>query len=150
MFTLENLIQFIKYGLVGGLAVVQLERHPQADELVAVPVEGLDVGKLRPVGDAGRVEAVLAVAVSVRVRHVQGTEVGAAEVVLVLDRHLHLDDHAVVEELGDDVAAAIQDRIALGRLGHPEEIASAVGYLASDAASYVTGQVIGVNGGRNT
>ena len=45
------------------------------------------------------------------------------------------------------VAAAIQDRIALGRLGHPEEIASAVGYLASDEASYITGQTIVVDGG---
>ena len=50
-------------------------------------------------------------------------------------------------ELGDDVAAAIQERIALGRLGHPEEIASAVGYLASDEASYITGQTIVVDGG---
>jgi 3-oxoacyl-[acyl-carrier protein] reductase len=50
-------------------------------------------------------------------------------------------------ELGDDFAAAIQERIALGRLGHPEEIASAVGYLASDEASYITGQTIVVDGG---
>jgi 3-oxoacyl-[acyl-carrier protein] reductase len=37
--------------------------------------------------------------------------------------------------------------IALGRFGTPVEIASAVGYLASDEASYVTGQVLVVDGG---
>jgi 3-oxoacyl-[acyl-carrier protein] reductase len=50
-------------------------------------------------------------------------------------------------ELGEDAAEAIQDRIALGRLGRPEEIASAVGYLASDEASYITGQTLVVDGG---
>lgn len=34
------------------------------------------------------------------------------------------------------------------RLGEPEDIAHAASWLASDGASYVTGQTIGVNGGR--
>lgn len=50
-------------------------------------------------------------------------------------------------DLSADAVAAMQDRIALGRPGRPEEIASAVGYLASDDASYITGQTVVVDGG---
>ena len=39
------------------------------------------------------------------------------------------------------------DEIPLGRLGNPEEIADMVAFLASESAGYITGQVIGVNGG---
>ena len=38
-------------------------------------------------------------------------------------------------------------RIPLGRLGTPDDVASAVCFLASDEASYITGQVVAVNGG---
>ena len=42
------------------------------------------------------------------------------------------------------------ERIPLKRLGTPEEVASAVAFLASDEASYITGQVLAVNGGMYT
>jgi NAD(P)-dependent dehydrogenase (short-subunit alcohol dehydrogenase family) len=41
-------------------------------------------------------------------------------------------------------------RTPVRRVGRPEDIANACAFLVSDAAGYITGQVIGVNGGRNT
>ena len=50
---------------------------------------------------------------------------------------------------GLDAAArdALAGRIPAGRLGAPEDVAAAVAFLASDEASYITGQIVGVNGG---
>ena len=43
--------------------------------------------------------------------------------------------------------ATIQRLVPLQRAGTPEEVADAVGFLASDAAGYITGQTVPVNGG---
>jgi 3-oxoacyl-[acyl-carrier protein] reductase len=49
--------------------------------------------------------------------------------------------------LDEATRVSILSGIAVGRFGSPEEVASAVGYLASDPAGYVTGQVLVVDGG---
>ena len=49
--------------------------------------------------------------------------------------------------LGDDQRTALEGQIPLARLGSPSDIASAVAFLASDHAAYITGQVLVVDGG---
>ena len=49
------------------------------------------------------------------------------------------------EATGDKINERI-GRIALGRLGMPQDIANAVSFLASDRASYISGQILGVDG----
>ena len=53
----------------------------------------------------------------------------------------------MTEQLSDEAQAALKARIPLQRLGEPEDVADAVLFLASEAASYITGQVICVDGG---
>lgn len=54
---------------------------------------------------------------------------------------------AMTDVLDEKQREAILQNVPAGRLGQPEEIASAVAYLASDEASYITGQTLHVNGG---
>ncbi|GAA0585946.1 3-oxoacyl-[acyl-carrier-protein] reductase [Caenispirillum bisanense] len=54
---------------------------------------------------------------------------------------------AMTDKLSDEQKAKLNAGIPLGRMGTPEDIAAAVIYLASDEASYVTGQTLHVNGG---
>jgi len=56
-------------------------------------------------------------------------------------------DTDMTNDLSDDVRAAASASIAVGRFGLPREVASAVSYLATDDAAYVTGQVLVVDGG---
>ncbi|MEY2500751.1 MAG: 3-oxoacyl-[acyl-carrier protein] reductase [Verrucomicrobiota bacterium] len=49
--------------------------------------------------------------------------------------------------LSEDIRQAILQKVPLGKLGEPEDIAGAVAYLASPEAKYITGQVLTVDGG---
>ena len=53
----------------------------------------------------------------------------------------------MTEALGSALDDMVKQKIPLGRLGQPEEIAQAVLFLASDSGAYITGQVLTVDGG---
>jgi 3-oxoacyl-[acyl-carrier protein] reductase len=54
---------------------------------------------------------------------------------------------AMTATLGDEFKQKAVQQIPLGRVGTPEDVASAVAFLASEDASYITGHVLNVNGG---
>jgi 3-oxoacyl-[acyl-carrier protein] reductase len=56
-------------------------------------------------------------------------------------------DTEMMNEFTEEDKAALAEETPLGRLGRPEDIAQAVSFLASDAASFITGQVLTCDGG---
>jgi 3-oxoacyl-[acyl-carrier protein] reductase len=54
---------------------------------------------------------------------------------------------AMTSALGEDFKQLAVKNIPLGRVGTPDDVASAMAFLASDEASYITGHVLSVNGG---
>ena len=53
----------------------------------------------------------------------------------------------MLSALDDTAREAMLDRVPLGRIGDPDEIAAAIEFLASDPAGYITGTVLAVDGG---
>ena len=56
-------------------------------------------------------------------------------------------DTDMTKVLPDEVKAAFLQQVPLGRVGTPQDVAEAVHWLCSEAAGYITGQVLHVNGG---
>jgi len=57
---------------------------------------------------------------------------------------------SMTDALGDDAKTKLVERIALKRLGTPDDVANAVVFLASEQAGYITGTVLNVSGGLYT
>jgi len=53
----------------------------------------------------------------------------------------------ILKSMPERVLRALEEKVPLGRLGRPEEIANTFAWLASDEASYVNGAVLEVTGG---
>ena len=53
----------------------------------------------------------------------------------------------MLSSMSQEVIDQTASSSCLGRFGHPREIASAVSFLISDSSSYITGQVLRVDGG---
>ncbi len=58
-------------------------------------------------------------------------------------------DTEMVRAVPADVLAKIVARIPVGRLGHADDIARGVAFLTDDAAEFVTGSTLSINGGQH-
>jgi 3-oxoacyl-[acyl-carrier protein] reductase len=53
----------------------------------------------------------------------------------------------MTDKIADDIKVALTSRIPMSRLGTGDDVSNTVAFLSSDAASYITGETIHVNGG---
>ena len=56
----------------------------------------------------------------------------------------------MTESLPDKAKSELKDKISLNRFGKPQEVASLAYFLITDEASYITGQIINLDGGMQT
>jgi len=97
-------------------------------------------------GNAGQANYVTSKAGLIGLTKAQAQEMAAREITVnaVAPGFIDTDMTAV---LTDELKEKLLAQVPLRRLGRPEEIASAVRFLASDEAGYITGHVLNVNGG---
>ena len=140
--TSEDWDQVVRTGLDGFFNVVQplvlpMIRRRRGGRIVAVASVSGVIGNRGQVNysaaKAGLIGAVKALAVELGSR---GITVNAVAPGLVESPML----------AGLDLEQALKP-VPMGRVGRPEEVADLVGFLCSDAAGYITRQVIGINGG---
>jgi 3-oxoacyl-[acyl-carrier protein] reductase len=53
----------------------------------------------------------------------------------------------LTKDIRPEIVAGVKQRLLVDRMGTPEDISASVVYLASEEASYITGQVLAVDGG---
>jgi 3-oxoacyl-[acyl-carrier protein] reductase len=97
---------------------------------------------------AGVVQMTKSLAIEVGRHHVRVNAVAPGFVLTnMTGRYFVRPDGSVDEPMRDAVVEPLAKRTPLRRVGEPEDIAAAVVYLASDASSFMTGQVLRPNGG---
>ncbi len=98
------------------------------------------------VGNAGQANYAAAKAGLVALARSTAREVGSRGITanVVAPGFIQTD---MTARLPEEIRRRAQEQIALGRFGSPEDVAEAVAFLASDAAAYITGHVLTVDGG---
>ncbi len=97
-------------------------------------------------GDAGQANYVAAKAGLIGLTRAVAREVGSRGITVNAVAPGYIAA-GMTERLPPEVTARYLQQIPLGRAGTPEEVAAAVVFLASEAAAYITGQVLNVDGG---
>ena len=98
------------------------------------------------VGNAGQANYAAAKAGLVGFTKALAKELGSRNITvnLVAPGFIQTD---MTSKLGPEIMAKVLAQVPLERIGKPEDVATAVAFLASDAASYITGHVLQVDGG---
>jgi 3-oxoacyl-[acyl-carrier protein] reductase len=119
------------------LALMMRQRHGRIINVSSVVAETGNAGQANYVAaKAGLIGLTRAIAIEVASRNITVNAVAPGFVV-----------SPMTDPLPQSVKDALLTRIPLGRMGQDNEIASAIVFLASDEAGYITGHVLDVNGG---